>query len=68
MPYAPAHADDAVGSRVHGHERGDMTRQRVDSPPVVSAIGPHDSHAPVRRLVPAGVTPAAGHTSEEQQG
>lgn len=45
-----------------------MTRQRVDSPPVVSAVGPHDLTAPVRRLVPAGVTPAACHTSEEQQG
>ena len=45
-----------------------MTRQRVDSPPVVSAIGPQHLTAPVGRLVPAGVTPAAGHTSEEQQG
>ena len=46
-----------------------MTRQRVASPPVVSAVGPHTPHAPVsRRLVPACAPPAAGHTSEEQQG
>jgi hypothetical protein len=46
-----------------------MTRQRVASPPVVSAVGPRHPHAPVsRRAVPADPGSAAIEPLEEQQG
>ncbi|MBM7805087.1 hypothetical protein JOD57_000924 [Geodermatophilus bullaregiensis] len=46
-----------------------MTRQRDDSPPVVSAVGPRHRHAPTsRRAVPAGPGPVAIEPLEEQQG
>ena len=46
-----------------------MTRQRVASPPVVSAVGPRDPHAPVsRRAVLADPASVAIEPLEEQQG
>jgi hypothetical protein len=46
-----------------------MTRQRVASPPVVSAVGPRHHHAPVsRRPVSADLRSVAIEPLEEQQG
>jgi hypothetical protein len=46
-----------------------MTRQRVASPPVVSAVVPHTPHAPVsRRPVLTGSPSVARELSEELQG